>query len=132
MSRSVDYGAVLADLKAKRAGLDQAISAIEALVSGSAVRPGMFQGMSLTEAAVAYLRFVKEKQSIREIAAALERGGFHHTSKDFTNTVRAVLGRNAQNEAVIVKDGTAWALAEWYRGRRPKPRTPAPADPADA
>jgi hypothetical protein len=137
MAEVVDYQAVLADLKAKRAGLDQAIAAIEQIIGvststtpatvelgpGVTIKPGMFHGMSLTEAAVAYLRVTKQKRSIRDIADALEQGGFYHTSKDFTNTVRAVLARNAAQEGgEIVKDGTFWALAEWYRGRKPKSR----------
>ena len=76
------YEAVLADLRAKRAELDTAITAIERIMgtasttaqaaTGGGVSEGMFFGMSLTEAVVAYLRKIRRKQSAREIAEALE------------------------------------------------------------
>jgi hypothetical protein len=124
------YLAVLADLKAKRSELDTAIAAIERIMGvsssaeqinapiGSGVREGMFFGMSLTEAAKTYLSTVRKKQSAREIAEALERGGFHHTSKDFPNTVRAILARNAANEGEFLKLQSDWGLAQWFPGRR--------------
>lgn len=129
------YEAVLADLRAKRAELDAAIVTIEKVmgiasavgsasgsstaigVSGS-VTEGMFFGMNLTEAARKYLHGVRKKQSAREIAEALERGGFHHQSKDFPNTVRAIMARNASNEGDFIRLQTDWGLAEWFPGRR--------------
>lgn len=129
------YEAVLADLRAKKADLETAIATIERIMglpstspangaSGATlqatgtVREGMFFGMSLTEAAKAYLQTVRRKQSAREIAEALEQGGFHHTSRDFPNTVRAILARNAANEGEFVKLQTDWGLASWFPGRR--------------
>lgn len=65
-----------------------------------------------------YLQSVRKKQSAREIAEALERGGFHHQSKDFPNTVRAIMSRNAANEGDFVRLQTDWGLvAEEDAGR---------------
>ena len=154
MDQPNHYEAVLADLRAKRAELDTAIATIERVMgiatgatgtpqaaitaSGAGVvRDGMFFGLSLTEAAQAYLQAVRRKQSAREIAEALERGGFHHTSKDFPNTVRAILSRNAANEGDFIKLQTDWGLSTWFPGRRKGARkddgsqTPAGEPPAD-
>lgn len=71
---NIDYGAVLADLKERRAKLDTAIEAIETMMGGVAVgtarsttdaniRPDSFFQMSALEAAIKYLGMVKKPQS---------------------------------------------------------------------
>src|SRR5947209_20028034 len=93
MADSVDYKAVLGDLKARRAALDQAIAAIEAIVgdpgilalpgnSSSAATPGQvniepdtFFALTSVEATKKYLGMVGKAQSTGQIADALNRGG---------------------------------------------------------
>ena len=75
--------------------------------------------MSTAEAAKKYLRMVKKKKSTRDIALALERGGFAHESKNFYVSLWNVLNRESQNEdSEIIKIKTLWALREWYPDRR--------------
>lgn len=135
----IDYPAVLADLKAKRAALDSAISAIEQIVSslptsvaatGGRVAPSngapaqiesdTFFHMTVPDAAKKFLSMVKKPQSTPEIAAALEKGGFTHQSANFINTVGAVLHRSsagAGSEIVKVSRGR-YGLASWYGPKR--------------
>jgi len=78
-----------------------------------------FFKMSTAEAAKKYLRMVKKKKSTRDIALALERGGFAHESKNFYVSLWNVLNRESQNEdSEIIKIKTLWALREWYPDRR--------------
>lgn len=131
----VDYEAVLADLRAKRASLDTAIAALEQIHVGSSGSGGSaaaakpidpssipddaFFGLSVVEAAKKYLALVKRKQSVKEIADALDRGGLPHTSSDFVGTVATMLRR--ANDAELAKVGRGdWGLAGWYGNRRPK------------
>ncbi len=132
----VNYEAVLADLRAKRASLDDAITAIEkvqrlgATTSGdgitaaktidpSSIPDDAFFGLSIVEAAKKYLGLVKKKQTIKEIADALDRGGLPHTSSDFVATVATMLRRANDPELAKVGRGD-WGLATWYGNRRPK------------
>jgi len=141
----IDYEAVLADLQAKRATIDLAISAVTQLVqagaqvavggaalagAGKPVDPGSipddaFFGLSIGEAAKKYLLMVKRKQSVKEIADALDRGGLPHTSSNFVNTVGTMINRAAANDPELVRVGRGeWGLAAWYGNRRPKPEAP--------
>jgi hypothetical protein len=137
---TIDYEAVLVDLEAKRAALDAAIAALRQVMSlgastASPFAPGQsarqvdpanipddaFFGLSIGEAAKKYLTIVKRKQSVREIADALERGGLPHTSSDFVNTVGTMLGRYSKVDSEMVRVGRGdWGLASWYGNRRPK------------
>lgn len=132
MNPEVDYKAVLVDLEARRDALNVAISAIKQImgqvdanipsnVNSSNIPERAFFKMSVVDAASKYLGMVKGKQTAREIADALERGGITHSSKDFYQTVYALLRRRMKDEGDIVKndDGT-WGLAEWYPGMRSK------------
>lgn len=139
-----DLNAVLDDLRARRAALDAAIASLEQLVglgfadvpgagvSGSAgattagktVEPSQvpgdaFFGLSIVEAAKRYLAMVRRKQSARDIADALERGGITHTSKDFRQTVYSVMAREMKEKGDLVRlpDGE-WGLSDWYPGMR--------------
>jgi hypothetical protein len=135
METTVDYSAVLEDLKARRDKLNAAIEAIEqmqgqvvlgALASlgtsgGSAnqLRSDSFFGMGVGDAAVKYLGLVKAPKKIDQILTALEEGGLTHTSKNFYSTVFTALQRREQSEGDItrVKRGE-WGLAAWYPGLR--------------
>jgi hypothetical protein len=136
----IDYAAVLADLKAKRADLDVAIAGIERMVGlataaqgaasidvtqhGSDVEPDSFFGMSIADAAKKFLAMKKKPQTTADIAEALEKGGMTHTSGNWGNTVGSVLNRidGSTGEIVRVKRGT-WGLASWYPGRK-RPEKP--------
>jgi hypothetical protein len=139
VSEPVDYEAVIADLDAKRAALDAAIAALRLAVSiGAQVTMGTagavpakpidpasipddaFFGLSIGEAAKKYLLMVKRKQSVREIADALERGGLPHTSSNFVNTVATMLNRTAKDQELVRVGRGEWGLAAWYGNRRPK------------
>jgi hypothetical protein len=132
----VNYEAVLADLRVKRASLDAAIAAIEQLqtvggmsseatalpktIDPSSIPDDAFFGLSVVDAAKKYLTIVKRKQSVKEIADALDRGGLPHSSSNFVATVATMLRR--ANDSDLVKVGRGdWGLAGWYGSRRPKP-----------
>lgn len=129
------YDAVLADLKARRAQIDQAISAIEAIRAGSPSSvpaslnigsgpviaidsPGAFLGLSIPEAAKKLLAAKRQPLKNPEIVAGFKAGGFILGSKDPVNTVGAVLTRRANDVGDIVKVGRGtWGLKEWFPGR---------------
>jgi hypothetical protein len=140
----------LADLKARRAKLDNAIEAIEGLLGrpstggggntstpvetpsrGAALAEDAFFGMSIQDAARKYLKMVKKPQSAAEIAKALEAGGMTHQSKYLPNTVRTTLIRIANNGGDLVQVKKDWALAEWYPGLRRGKREGPPQDNSD-
>ena len=134
--KTLDYGAFLADLEAKRAVLDQAIASLRAVLAGGGaesmsfvklagtivnppmhngeVPAGAFLGKSIPESTKLYLSIVKQKQTPREIAEALQKGGMETTSKNFEGIVAAGIHRASKKYGEIVKVGRAWALAEWY------------------
>jgi len=134
----LDYGAVLADLEAKRAALDQTIASLRSLMGGGAlainasdsiagmadsvslslhggeVPAGAFHGKSVPEAAKLYLSLVKAKKSTREIAEALIKGGMESNSKNFETTVAGGLYRVFNTTGEIVRVKGAWGLAAWW------------------
>lgn len=169
----LDYVAFLANLEAKRAALDNAIGAFRnALASGALgqvgeippssngsvpsnyvpsigggeVPAGAFLGKSIPDAAKLYLEIVKKKQTSKEIADALQKGGMETNSKNFQQMVHSVLDRARKANTGIVKlDRSHWGLADWYpaslrvgmssdkrtmrkKGRKPKmlKKSPAP------
>jgi len=139
--RNAALATVLAELEADRAAIDAAITVIKRKMSGpvdvaslaelGSLRAGNralavisadiasdeFFGLSIKEAARKYLTMMKRKQSTKNIAAVLERGGLQHASKNFTTTVYSVLVRQSE----FVRVGGDWSLAEWYPGRSKKP-----------
>lgn len=137
----IDYVKVLADLEAKRDALNSAIEGIRKLLNvnaqmlpdgtvqtitpqltnGEELRSDTFFGLSLRDAIKKYLAIKKKPQSYREIADALEEGGFQHSSKKLSNTVNTTLGRMAEgDEPEVAKIRGDWGLAEWYPGMRQK------------
>lgn len=128
------YAAVLKDLKAKRAQIDQAIQVIEGLRGGISIPgisspsqrgpgdevdgPGAFLGMTIVDATKKLLRARKRKMNNAEIVAALKAGGMAMESADPINTVGSVLTRRFNKEGDIVRvDRGTWGLIEWYPGR---------------
>lgn len=133
----IDYAAVLADLKAKRADLDKAIAVIEPLVTGvasalvvegsngqSSAQPAAptginehsFFGMSIAKAAETYLTIKKKPASAIEMAGALVDGGFPSQSDNFSSTITTALYRQ-KDVFVRVKRGL-WGLKAWYPNYR--------------
>lgn len=123
------YEVVLADLKSRRAQIDQAITAIEALRSGAAanagpaqtatasqeIRPGAFLGMTIIEAAKAVLAIKREPLSPQEIADLILRGGVVMTAANASNTVGATLNRHKNGGEVVNVARGKWGLASWFR-----------------
>lgn len=134
-SQAVDhYEAVLADLRAKREQIDQAIQVIEALRGGAPAPaakvapvsqvdadvdgPGAFLGMTIVDAAKKLLASRRRTMSNTEIVGALKTGGLAMNSADPINTVGSVLTRRFNTAGDIVRMGRGiWGLAEWYPGR---------------
>jgi hypothetical protein len=135
-TKAIDYSVMLADLYAKRAGIDAAIAGIMAASGGNVTMPdnasfqtspggpsgdrqptelprGAFLGKSLPAAVKLYLSAVMKKQTIKEISAALHDGGIETTSDKFDNVITGCLNRMKNNGEILrFKDG--WALAEFY------------------
>ena len=134
----VDYMAILADLEAKKAALEHTIASFRQALSIGAlglnltdasvgmqdavghsfstgeVPDGAFLGKSIPEAAKLYLEIIKKKQTTREIAEALQKGGMESTSKkNWFPIVHAAIVR-AYKAGGIVKVGNQWGLPGWY------------------
>lgn len=126
------YDAVLADLRAKRDEIDNAIEVLTRLRGGisapRAAEPqvaeepqnhaGMFLGMSIVDAVLKLLTMRKRKMTNGEILKELLAGGMVLTSKEPINVVGSVLTRRfyAVGDIVRVDRGT-WGLKAWYPGR---------------
>jgi hypothetical protein len=143
------YDIVLADLKAQRDRIDQAIAAIESVRgTGAASRPvsaatpatsqpsvdepGAFLGMTIPDAAKKLLASRRKTLGNAEIVAAFKAGGLAMNSVDPINTVGSVLTRRFNTIGDIVRVGRGtWGLAEWYPGRnfRKRPSKEADSDP---
>jgi hypothetical protein len=136
-SETIDYTTIIADLEAKKSALDAAINAfrlaqaigalgqalesasVPSLVAASSVAgevpAGAFLGKSIPEAAKLFLAIVKSKQTSRDIAAALLKGGIESRSKSFGTQVHSILDRASKSGSGIVKlDRSHWGLVEWY------------------
>lgn len=132
-SKAIDYAVMLADLYAKRAGIDAAIAGLIAASGGVHVAPadapipiigtvdrqptelprGAFLGKNLPAAIKLYLSAAMKTQTIKEIATALRDGGVKSTSDNFESVVTGCLNRmKASGEILRFKDG--WGLPEFY------------------
>ncbi len=145
--KTPDVGALLADLRAKRAKLDAAIAAIEEYAGtapsgsvtlpainvairgssgdGQTIAPDAFFSMSVVDAAVKYLDIVKKPQSLKDVTTALEKGGLIHQSKKFETTVYAMLSRAEKRGDRVRRFHKNWALASWYPNRPTNKAKPA-------
>jgi hypothetical protein len=139
---SVDYNAVLADLRAKRATLDAAIAGIEAMLglrastgidsaadapqspangNNGTLGPGAFLGLTIVEAAKKLLGHERRNMKTEEILYALTQGGLVLKGESPINVVGSVLNRNfgAGGDIVKVSRGV-WGLASWHPRLRKK------------
>jgi hypothetical protein len=145
MTQGIDtsdpYEAVLTDLRAKRAQIDQTIILLEAMRNGTvaattgattaqAAAPetdihetaGMFLGMSIVDASKKLLAMRKRTMGNVEIAREIQAGGLVLTGADPVNVVGSVLTRRFNQVGDVVKVGRGiWGLKEWYPGRNFKP-----------
>src|ERR1039458_9732716 len=132
----INYEAVLADLKSRRAQLDSAIAAIEGITGqigtspaggpgggvyvGGAPAHDAFIGMSIPEAAKKHLTAVRKKLSTQELMTAMEAGGLPPSKY---NTVYAILRRRENQVGDIINMKGDWALQAWYPNHRKKSST---------
>lgn len=144
------YALVLADLKAKRDQIDQAIILIEGFRGGGALggivppsliggapttqdAAGIYLGMSIPDAAKKALASQRKALGNAEIAKMLRDGGLVMRSADSTNTVGSILTRrfNQVGDIVRVSRGM-WGLKEWYPNRNFKTAPKNNGDSADS
>jgi hypothetical protein len=127
------YAVVLADLRAKRDQIDQAIQALESLRSGprgmvapptpaqpsNVPQAGEFLGMSIAEAAKKLLANRKQAMGNGDIAAGLTAGGLVMSENtDHQNIVGSVLTRRFEKVGDVVRVSRGmWGLKEWYPNR---------------
>jgi hypothetical protein len=128
----VNYEAVIADLEAKKAAIDNVITALRALTSTSGttaqahsghIAPNEFHGLSITDAVKKYLGVLKQKQSTQDLIKALDAGGPPPVSYP---TLYAVLRRRQKTFGDIVNMKGDWGLAEWYPNFKFKSGKPEP------
>jgi len=136
----IDYAAILADLEGKRNALDATIQTLRMALAvgtlgqtgdvvlgpapppfgsssfGNEVPAGAFLGKSIPDAARLYLEIVKKKQTSKEIAEALSKGGMESNARNFPQMVHSVLdrARKANNSGIVKLDRSHWGLTEWY------------------
>lgn len=142
---TIDYAAVLADLKARRAQIDAAIAGLEAAnltqaigvtavplsadtsTIASTVAAGLqrdsFFNLTVPDAAKKYLSIRKRAATTAEIIDALRTGGqASATGEGFSDTVTSGLHRSYKQGSGIVRVGRGtWGLAEWYPNKPRKP-----------
>jgi hypothetical protein len=128
------YAVVLADLRAKRDQIDQAIQAIESVRGGGSYAKtnsqlvasegapndaGAFLGISIADAAKKLLTIRKQAMGNADIAAALKQGGLVMSANtDPQNMVGSILTRRFEKVGDIVRVGRGiWGLKEWYPNR---------------
>lgn len=132
MVEPVDYQAVVADLKARRARLDQLIAAFEALVLGQgdvpeleplsagsgassippmSIHPDTFFGLSMIDAAKKFLKMARRAQHTAGIADAIGQGGLKRPD---VNTLSSILVRAAKGREIVKVGKGMWGLPEFY------------------
>jgi hypothetical protein len=139
------YDAVIADLRAYREQIDQAIQVLESLRKGAAplgmlgvpppggvpsllgsgpaqngeIPHGTFHRMSIEAAVKKLLEMRKRTMNAQEIVAALREGGLQLQSETPANTVTSVLTRSFNGGSNIVRVSRGlWGLQEWYPNQR--------------
>jgi hypothetical protein len=132
-AEDMDLGSVIASLRSKRAALDNAIAALEALASSGAASPdgampstvsfsgsgagevpdGAFHGLSMPAAIRMYLEMVRSKKTAKEIGDGLKKGGLESTAKYYDKIVYSTLDRLRKSKDVV-KIGNAWGLPNWF------------------
>lgn len=91
-------------------------------VSVRIIAPNQFAGLTITEAAVAYLRWIDVPQTNRQVAEALLKGGIKSDAQDFPSTLRSVLLKKQEKNSPVVWLDTKWHLREWILEMPPEER----------
>jgi hypothetical protein len=91
-------------------------------VSVRIIAPNQFAGMTITQAAVAYLRWIDEPQTNRQVAEALLKGGIKSNAQNFPSTLRSVLLKKQEKNSPVVWLDTKWHLREWILEMPPEER----------
>jgi hypothetical protein len=120
---ATDYKLLLKKLHEKRTKLDQAIAGVEALIAlgefGQTSSPfkfieevtdpfstmGRFQGVSILEGCRVLLQESSKPQTANQLSAALISQGYPASSKNFFNTVAAVLNRCDKTGGNVIRVG---------------------------
>jgi hypothetical protein len=127
MPEAIDYKAVLEDLRAKKASLEQAIAAVESILGGlgeattlngsasKAIEADTFIGMNIMQAAEKYLQMTGRPAKTTEmIAAALNQGGMSVSQ----GSISTILRRSDKGDSPVTRVGRSlWGLAGWYPNR---------------
>jgi hypothetical protein len=135
----IDYKAVIADLKARRAALDAVIVGLEQWqgLGGSEdspllnrestdqrsepteIKSDTFFGLSIPDAIRKCFRISKRPLSLSELTNSLKSGGLLTSATDLMATVSGTLQRVKRQSGEVVSLGNGqWGLAEWYPGLR--------------
>ena len=138
-TQSLDYAAIIADLEAKKAAIEATIASLRSAMALGTLGAGQggdvpdvwiifgfgerWERFRLARSSarvsqklhVSIWKIVKRKQTSREIADALLKGGIESTSNNFVSIVHAILDRARKSpNPTIVKLGTQWGLSGWY------------------
>jgi hypothetical protein len=126
--QAINYPSVLADLKARRDRLNQAIAAIEQILGELEPRASVarsmpslalstvYRNMTIGDAAVHFIRSQGKPQRVRNIVEGLHAGGISSKSKKlYTTTYNVLADRAKKTSPDIVKIGNAWGLPEWQQ-----------------
>jgi hypothetical protein len=123
----IDYKGVLADLRARRAALDQAIAAIEAIAGesgsvlipplngtgvGREIEPGTFFNLNTLDATRKFLGLAGKTQTTQQIGDALRKGSLN--VKDAS--VAAILQRAVRDDDpdLVSVGRNMWGLKRFY------------------
>ena len=120
---------LLDQLKARKAALENAIAALEAVAGelgdtgamfgaapkSAAIEADTFIGLNINQAAEKYLQMVgRPAKSTEQIAAALNQGGLSAT----VGSVSTILRRSDRGDSPVTRVGRSlWGLASWYPNR---------------
>ena len=127
---SADLARMIADLEAKQKALGEAIDRLRFVMNPAAANGapsdspgsgasrtelpvGAFLNKSIPAAVVLYLSSVRQKQSVRQVAAALKEGGLESKAKKFEGAVNTALNR-LKDSGKVLRFPDGWALASHY------------------
>lgn len=134
-SQTIDYQAVINDLEQKRAAMnirfDAAIAALRQVMAlertgVQPILPGIpvatlptaagndqpYKGLSMIDAAIQHIRWAGGGVPNMRLARELERGGYHHRSKNFPNTLNSVLWRRHKTIGDVRKTQQGWEVVD--------------------
>jgi hypothetical protein len=119
-SSNIEGKRFLEELKARRAKLDAAISAIEEVIGEHAAvderprhLPGNlpYRGMTTVASAILLLKTVGKPMLTADMTKVLREGGVQTNSKNFYRTLYNTLNNRLDKE--MTKVGGKWGLKEW-------------------